>query len=205
MRGCYVYFVDKEVEAFFRSRMKMDGIDTDKQLFVSDIVKPEDEDLFHVEDVIEKQLQYKEYLPMYGLEAACGLFGRGTDAEPEGWVKVSGVRLNKNMFVSRVVGESMEPLIPAGSHCIFQANVIGSRNGKIVLVQSNTALDADTGGKYAVKKYMSKKKYADDSTWQHDEIALLSLNPKYEPIMISNSEEGEFIVIAEFIAVLKTA
>jgi hypothetical protein len=203
MKGCYVYFVDKEVEAFFRSRMKMNSLDVDEPLFVSDIVKPEDEELFHIEDVIEKQLQYKEYLPVYNLKAACGLFGRGTDAAPEGWVKVSGVRLNKNMFVSRVVGESMEPLIPAGSHCVFQANVIGSRNGKIVLVQSNTALDADTGGKYAVKKYTSKKKYGNDGTWQHDEIALLPLNPKYEPIMIPDSEEGEFIVIAEFITVLK--
>ncbi len=124
--------------------------------------------------------------------------------EPEGWVKVSNVRLNKNMFVSKVVGESMEPLIPSESRCIFQANVIGSRNGKIVLVQSNTVLDANTGGKYTVKKYTSKKKYANDGTWKHDEIALLPINTKYEPIIIPSSEEGEFKVIAEFIMVLKT-
>jgi phage repressor protein C with HTH and peptisase S24 domain len=95
----------------------------------------------------------------------------------------------------------MEPRIPNNSYCVFRAGVEGSRQGKIVLVQHNDISDPDTGGKYTVKKYTSKKQITDDS-WEHEEITLLPLNKKYEPIKIPNSEEGEFMVIAEFIDVL---
>jgi len=136
------------------------------------------------------------------MEAACGYFGEGVPVNREGWIKVNGMRLPRNLFVTRVCGKSMEPNIPDGSYCVFQANVVGSRNGKIVLVQWNMPIDPDTGGKYTVKKYTSKKKYASDGTWEHEEIILLPLNPAYKPISISNTEEGEFMVIAEFIKVL---
>jgi hypothetical protein len=107
------------------------------------------------------------------------------------------------MFVSKVVGHSMEPLIPDGSHCIFQANVVGSRQGKIVLVQWNTPIDPDTGGKFTVKKYMSEKKYKADGSWEHEVIQLLPINPAYIPIVIPDSNDGEFRVIAEFVGMVK--
>jgi hypothetical protein len=39
------------------------------------------------------------------------------------------------MFVAHVEGRSMEPRIPDGSLNIFRAPVVGSRQGKIVLVE----------------------------------------------------------------------
>ena len=202
MKGCYVYCVDKELEAFFKSRIQMDGVKTSGPLFVSDIVSLDDEKRIKIEEAVEKQLQYKEYVPVYALEAACSLFGRGTEAPAEGWVKVSDIGPKENMFVSKVIGKSMEPLIPDGSYCVFRANVVGTRANKIVLVQHNSIFDPDTGGKYTVKKYMSKKKYSSDGTWEHEEITLLPLNSAYSPITIPNADEGEFMVIAEFITVL---
>ena len=199
MRGCYVYIVDKEVEAYFRSRLT---VGEQSPLLVSDIVSPVEEAQFLLEESIENHLKFKEYLPVYTLEAACGLFGQGVEAEEKGWIKVDGLRLNKNMFVSKVVGKSMEPRIPGGSYCIFQANVVGPRGDLIVLVQWNTVLDVETGGKYTVKKYMSRKKYNLDDTWSHDEIVLLPLNSDFEPIVIPSTNDGELMVVARFIEVL---
>lgn len=203
LKGCYVYFVDKETEAFFRSRIQAAPALAKKPLYFSDIISDKNELHVKIEDSVARKLQFTEYLPVYALEAACGLFGQGTDASSEGWVKIKGIHLNKNMFVSKVVGKFMEPKIPDGSYCIFQANVVGSRMNKIVLVQHNSISDLDAGGKYTVKKYTSKKKFASDETWEHDEIILLPLNPAYAPIVIPNIDEGDFMVVAEFVSILK--
>jgi len=55
---------------------------------------------------------------------------------------------------------------------------------------------------YTIKKYTSKKKESSDENWEHEEINLLPLNSSYKPIVIPNSEEGEFMVVAEFVKVL---
>lgn len=52
------------------------------------------------------------------------------------WAEVRTKRkLRRGMFTAKVVGESMEPLIPDGSYCLFSAPMTGSRQGKIILVQ----------------------------------------------------------------------
>jgi phage repressor protein C with HTH and peptisase S24 domain len=106
------------------------------------------------------------------------------------------------MFVSQVFGKSMEPDISSGSYCIFRTPVVGSRMNKIVLVQHNSIADVENGGRYTVKRYMSKKKISGDETWEHEQISLLPINPAYKPIVISNPEDGNFMVIAEFVKVL---
>jgi len=171
----------------------------EESLMFSDIIKDEEVLLKQ----IEEEKKFTEYLPVYTLAAACGNFEEGASAEIEGWIKAEGLgRLNRNMFVTKVTGKSMEPLIPDQSYCLFRTPVVGSRNNKIVLVQHNSINDQDTGGKYTVKKYTSKKRQGEDETWVHEEINLLPLNPSYKPIVIPNSEEGEFMVVAEFIKVL---
>ncbi|MFH2145521.1 MAG: DNA/RNA helicase domain-containing protein [Candidatus Omnitrophota bacterium] len=204
MKGCYVYFMNKDTERFFKSRIEGDNLRIDEPLTVSKLPKGETEFIERILQDIELSQKYKEYLPVYSLAAAAGAFGEGMDVREMGWVRVDlGKPLNKKLFVAKVVGKSMEPLIPDGSYCVFSANVVGSRANKIVLVQHNSISDLDTGGKYTVKKYTSKKKYAPDETWEHDEIILLPLNPAYAPIVIPNSNDGEFMVIAEFITILR--
>ncbi len=202
LKGCYVYFIDKETEEFFRSRIQVDLALTKEPLYFSDVISNKDESHIKIENSVAEKLQFTEYLPVYALEAACGLFGRGTDVSSEGWVKVNGIRLGKNMFVSKVIGKSMEPLIPNNSYCVFSSNVVGSRQGKIVLAQYHGIADVDTGGSYAVKKYTSKKKINLDGDWEHEEIILKPLNKEYDSIVLSKVEEGEFKIIAEFVAVL---
>lgn len=202
MKGCYVYFMDKDTERFFKSRMEIsegDEIKTTISYKLDNVISFQKKIIGNVEE----EKKYNEYLPVYSLKAAAGYFGQGVAVQEEGWIRVDiGKKLNRRMFVSNVTGHSMEPLISDGDYCVFRANVEGTRNNKIVLVQHNNISDPDTGGSYTVKKYTSRKKYNKDDTWEHEEIILQPLNKSYNPIIISNPEEGEFIVVAEFIKIL---
>ncbi len=148
---------------------------------------------------VSAELQYTQFVPVYELEAACGLFGNSVPAEPKGWTKIVSKTIDKTMFVSKVLGHSMEPRIHDGDYCLFRSNVIGSRQGKIVLVQHNSISDPETGGTYTVKKYTRKKVEKADETWEHKEIILEPINPAYASIIIPNAEENEFAIIAEFV------
>jgi phage repressor protein C with HTH and peptisase S24 domain len=44
------------------------------------------------------------------------------------------------MFVARVAGKSMEPMIPDGAWCLFSAPVTGTRQGETVLVMLRDAV-----------------------------------------------------------------
>ena len=105
------------------------------------------------------------------------------------------------MFVAQVVGQSMEPVIPDGSWCLFRAPVEGTRQGKTVLVQLHDSLDPETGQRYTVKRYGSRKAQAEDS-WQHTRITLRPANPNYEPIVLIDTGEATLKVIAELLEVL---
>lgn len=156
-----------------------------------------------VNEDVDKGQKYKEYLPVYSLAAACGKFGEGIDASDEGWMKVDiGKKLNKDMFVTKVVGHSMEPKIPNNSYCVFTKYTGGSREGLIVLAQHHDISDPETGGSYTVKKYRSEKKLDRDGTLRHEKIILEPLNREYKPIVLPNVEDGEFKIIAEFVAVI---
>ena len=144
-------------------------------------------------------------LPLYSLKAAAGYFGHGEAVEPENWVEVQNLgRLDDKMFVARAVGRSMEPRIHDGDLCVFRANPVGSRNGKIVLAQYRGIADPETGGAYTVKKYQSEKTANGADEWRHTRIQLVPLNPDYRPIQLTPEAIEEFRVLAELVAVLKT-
>lgn len=202
MKGCYVYFCDKEVEAYFRKYIEGDP-DFKEPLMYSDIISVEEEKRIKIETEIDKYLEYVEYLPLFTAEAACGQFGEGLLVEKEGWIKATELgRLNRNMFVVRATGKSMEPMIHDGDYCVFRSPVVGTRNNKIVLVQHLSLEDPETGGKYTIKKYVSKKSFKEDGTWSHEEISLNPLNPDCQPRVIKNPEEQEFMVIGELVGIL---
>ena len=190
LKGCYVYFMDKETENFIRSRMeKAIGI-TELKLVRSDSI-----------EVVQNE--FKNYLPVYSLKAAAGYFGSSESAEIEGWVKVENMgKLNKKMFIAQVKGKSMEPRIRDGDYCIFQANPVGSRQGKIVLAQYNGPEDPDTGGSYTIKRYRSIKESQVDNTWIHKKISLEPINSNYKPIELYDGE-NKVTIIAEFVEVLQ--
>lgn len=194
MRGCVVYFCDKEVEAYFKRNMAF----YDQQTKIA-----EEEALGGIEDSVDESLRFNEYLPVFSLRAAAGKFGDGEAVQETGWMRIAGAgRLREGMFVAQINGHSMEPLIPDKSYAIFRSPVEGTRQGKIVLVQSNKLYDPETGGSYTVKRYSSEKKYSQDETWAHSKILLSSINPEYPNIEIKETEEGECKVVAEFVKVI---
>src|SRR5215470_8928162 len=148
------------------------------------IVQPSPEDL------------YVTCVPLVPLKAAAGAFSDPQHVEVD-----SKRRLRPGMFVAQVVGKSMEPTIPDGSYCLFRAPVIGSRQGKIVLVQLRNAIDPDNGERYTVKRYQSEK-VMDGDSWRHTRITLKPINPDFQPMVLTGSEEGELQVVAEFVEVL---
>jgi type III restriction enzyme len=158
--------------------------------------------LISLEDERVKREAFKSLLPLYSLNAAAGYFGNGEAVEPEGWVEADGTgNLDERMFVTKVVGRSMEPRIYDGEYCVFRANPVGSRQGKIVLAQYRGPADPDNGGSFTVKRYSSEKTSDSNEGWRHTKITLSPLNPEFNPIELTAESEDEVKVIAEFIAV----
>ena len=123
-------------------------------------------------------------------------------AVPEGAV---GVRAGSKSFIAKVTGQSMEPLVPDGSWCVFGLAPAGSRNGKNLLVWHSSINDPDGLGQYTLKRYSSAKAvYSEESQepWEHLEIVLQPLNKDYAPIHISPDQAGEVRVIAELLVTL---
>ena len=198
LKGCYVHFTDKETADYFKARLAPQPAPAAAKAVAAVAAKLKK--IFHIEPDVAAALQYVDYLPVFSLEAACGKFGRGLAVEPQGWIKCPpGIKPDRNKFVARVTGRSMEPRIEDGDYCVFRLSVGGTRKDKVVLVQHSSISDPDTGASYTVKKYTSKINQAEDGTWQHEEIVLKPLNPEYEDIVIRNAEDEEFVVVAEVV------
>jgi SOS-response transcriptional repressor LexA len=146
--------------------------------------------------------RYTTHVPVYDLTAAAGFWGPESVPEEIGWTEVPGVSLKDGMFVARVTGTSMEPLIPDGSWCLFRPCPAGSREGRIVLVQLSTDGAGENGGRFTVKKYHSEKTVTADG-WRHTSLQLLPLNPAFEPITIEPAGAGNIMIVAVFASVLR--
>ena len=152
------------------------------------------------EDHVDSRIRpYETHLPVWSLRAAATRFGEDEGVEIESWARVPGLRLSEGMFVAHVVGRSMEPLIPDGSLCVFRTPVVGSRQGRKLLIEQFGA-SADSA-RYTIKRYTSEKSYnAAEETWEHTGIRLEPLNPEFEAFSL---HPDEFRVIAEFVKVLE--
>lgn len=163
-------------------------------LFFSDVVSDEE---------MLKKNKFYTYLPVYSLQAVATAFKEQQKPELLGWKKIGDRRkLDKHMFVAQVVGKSMEPTIRDGSYCIFRYDQGGSRNGKVVLVESRQLTDPETNLKFTIKRYRSEKEVLGDDQWRHKKIALSPDNKAFKDIVLENVSGEDFHVVAEFIEVL---
>lgn len=190
IKGCFVYFMDKNTERFVRSRMEK--VEAPAPLRM---VRP------------LPQERYVSCVPLVPLKVAAGAFSDPQHLDDENWDWVAidtRHRLRPGMFVAQVVGKSMEPSIPDGAYCLFASPVGGTRAGMTVLVQLRDLTDPETGERYTVKRYESEKG-ATDASWGHSRITLRPINPDFKPIEFTDAVEGELKVIAECIDVLGKA
>ena len=198
MKGCYIYCCDKNLSNYFAQLIHNENFDT----AVEQLMNEPEEKSIRVEADVNNDVKFVDYLPLYTLKAACGAFTEYQQVEEEGWVKVAGLgRHHRGMFVIQATGNSMQPRINDGDFCVFKANVVGSRNNKIVLVQHYSYYDSEAGGCYSIKRYSSEKIFdSETGEWQHECIILNPDNKDYDPIIIQD-EEG-YAVIGEFIGVV---
>lgn len=152
----------------------------------------------------EKLEPYVNAVPLYDLQAAAGGFSELQHVEHENWVAVPhGMTVGRNIFACRVVGESMNKIIPNGATCLFRLDPGGSRNGKIVLVECDDIQDGDSGSRYTVKEYQSIKMDTEDG-WHHQRILLKphSHNPHMKTLELSGDDEHRYRVVGEFLRVI---
>ena len=143
--------------------------------------------------------RFTTHVPVYDLTAAAGFWGPESQPEEISWTEVPGVAVKPGMFVARVTGTSMEPLIPDGSWCLFRPCPAGSREGRIVLVQFASLGVGENGGRFTVKKYHSEKTVTADG-WRHDRIQLLPVNPAFEAIEIEPEAAGDMMIVGEYLS-----
>ncbi|MHB8232872.1 MAG: S24 family peptidase [bacterium] len=160
------------------------------------------------DDAVAESEKFVSYLPVYSLEAAASGFSGEEYVENLGWKKVGAGnfgRLNRDMFIAKVVGKSMEPTIPDGSYCVFQLERGGSRNGKVVLVESRLVSDPETNQKFTVKRYRSEKENTDGERWIHKRIILSPDNKDFNDIVLENVSENDFKVVAELVTIIPSS
>jgi phage repressor protein C with HTH and peptisase S24 domain len=145
-------------------------------------------------------LQFRTHLPRYSLAVAAGPFlTNNEDIQAEEWIEAPpDLKLDEGMFVAKIQGHSMEPRIPDGSLCVFRRNVVGSRNGRLVLVRNSELADDN---QYTVKRYKSEKQEDADGFMQ-TRIRLESLNPAY-PSWDLDEDADKYQVVGEFVRVLE--
>ncbi|MGH9638742.1 MAG: S24 family peptidase [Bryobacteraceae bacterium] len=145
-------------------------------------------------------LPFRTHLPRYSLAVAAGPFlTNPEDIQAEEWMEAPrDLALGEDMFVARIQGQSMEPRIPDGSFCVFRRGVVGSRNGRLVLVRNSELADDN---QYTVKRYRSERAVTEEG-FQHTRIRLESLNPEY-PSWDLDEDPEKYQVIAEFVRVLE--
>ncbi|MBI5023453.1 MAG: DEAD/DEAH box helicase family protein [Candidatus Omnitrophica bacterium] len=176
------------------SQGSLNKTETDKSdLFFSDVISDEK---------ITPE-QRKTHVWICSLQAIATSFTEQRTPEIIGWKPLGGIfKLNKDMFIAQVVGKSMEPTIKNDSWCLFRPDQGGSRNGKIVLVESRKITDPETRMSFTIKRYHSEKEHFPDGTWIHKKITLSPDNKDFDDIVLENVREDEFHVVAEFVTIL---
>ncbi|WP_092383537.1 DUF2075 domain-containing protein [Halopseudomonas salegens] len=143
-------------------------------------------------------------VPLFDLQVAAGDFSDMQTAEHSDWIAApASERVREGMFACRVIGESMNRVIPNDSLCLFRPDPGGSRNGKTVLVECIDTIDADSGSRYTVKVYESLKSQNEHS-WQHACIRLKpnSYDDNFRTLELTEDEALRYRVVGEFVCVI---
>ena len=187
--GTYIYACDNNLKEYLAKSIKI-------------------ADNHEKSNIIEEPIiPYVNSIPLYNLKAAAGDFSeqQQVNDEHKEFIKIpESYRPSNNLFACRVVGESMNKIIPNNSICIFSKYLGGSRNGLIVLCKLNQIQDSDFGSNYTVKEYHSSKSQTEQG-WIHTSIILkpLSSNLKYEDLILNDDDLIGFGVIGIFKGVLE--
>lgn len=187
IKGTYVYACDKNLREYLSSFIPKNKEEKTINFLSQNEVIP-----------------YVNSIPLFDIKVAAGEFSELQTAQDCDWITLpERYKPSTDYFACKVVGESMNKIIPNGSICLFKKYSGGSRDGKIVLVKHASIQDTDFGYGYTVKEYRSKKNF-DNDTWMHESITLkpLSYNSEYNDIELSKDELIDLKVVGLFECVL---
>lgn len=145
----------------------------------------------------------RNLIPLYNFYAAAGSFSELQAEKNFKLIEAPADISSEGYFACRIVGESMNRVIPNGAVCLFRIYSGGSRNGKIVLVENRDIQDPDFNSAFTIKTYSSKKIVTADS-YEHTSIVLKpnSFDNGYTDIEITEEKAEGMRVIGEFVRVL---
>ncbi len=153
----------------------------------------------------DKVKPYVNSVPFYDISIAAGSFSDLQLPSDVKWIELPfNVSVKEDYFVCKVVGDSMNKIIPSNSYCLFKKDKGGTRDGKIVLVEHTSIQDADYGSGYTIKLYESEKQISEES-WEQKVIKLKpsSTIANYTDIIFYPEELTSLKVIGVFERVLK--
>jgi DUF2075 family protein len=188
IHGTYVYVCDEKLKKYFSRHMER-------------FVQPVEADSGYIGYASDTTVQR---IPLYDLKAAAGTFGNAHTVE--NYIEIplpQGYPSPQDLFACTVIGDSMNKIIPNGSVCLFKKYTGGSRDGRIVLVESGDIQDMDSGSSYTVKEYHSEKITTEEG-WVHQSITLkpLTYTEGYKDIHLQGTALERLHVIGVFEKVL---
>jgi type III restriction enzyme len=156
--------------------------------------------------------RWKTCVPRIPLAVAAGGFSEEQGSlfgdEATDWIAWDGMpTLREGMFVAKVISDSMEPLVPKDSWCLFKPYDGGSREGRNLLVTHQSISEHGFPIRVTLKRYHSEKVH-DPATreWRHTKIVLKPLNPARDEIEIAETDgddgAGAVRVVAELVGVI---
>ena len=183
IKGTYIYAYNKELRDYFKEHIETFKREIPFRILRFEEVKP-----------------YVNSIPLVDITAAAGNFSDLQSHSELTWIEPPfNISAKNGYFVCKVVGESMNKRIPNGSYCLFKQDEGGSRNGKIVLVESTDIRDAEFGSGYTVKEYQSIKNISEGEL-RNESIILkpMSTLDEYSEIVLSEDELINFRVVGIF-------
>ena len=156
-------------------------------------------------DIVNFEENVINPIPLYDFYAAAGSFSEMQSNNEFTYIEgPKNLHSKKDLFACKVIGESMNRIIPNGSVCLFEKYAGGSRNGKIVLVENLDFNDHDYHSSFTVKTYSSEKQILEDE-WMHTSIILRpnSFDPKYKNIVVDQSNAKEMRIVGVFVQILE--
>ncbi|MEJ2884367.1 DNA/RNA helicase domain-containing protein [Pedobacter sp. GR22-6] len=187
IRGTFIYACNEDLREYLKNHIVSHQPKLPFRILKDEEIKP-----------------YVNCVPLIDISVAAGDFSDLQGHSDLNWIELPmTISVKPGYFVCKVVGESMNKKIPNGAYCLFREDPGGSREGKIVLVQSTNIHDADFGSGYTVKEYHSEKKNNNEE-WTHKAINLrpLSYSADYNAIELTENELTSFKVMGIFDQVL---
>ncbi len=187
IKGTYIYAYHKELRDYFKKHIQVFEKKPVFRVLKPNEVKP-----------------FVNSIPLIDIQAAAGNFSDLQSHSELEWIEPPlNIMVKKGLFVCKVVGESMNKLIPNGSYCLFKKDEGGSRQGSIVLAESTDIQDFEFGSGYTVKEYHSIKESNEDG-WRHESIILkpLSTNDNYKNIELKGDSLISFRIVGIFLQTL---